>query len=60
MFVSTSCLFSQEERKRVTGRVTDEKGELMVGVAVTEEHTAPVNGVVTDMDGNYIISVASN
>lgn len=60
VFVGTSCLFSQEERKRVTGRVTDEKGELMVGVAVTEEHTAPVNGVVTDMDGNYIISVASN
>lgn len=39
----------------VTGTVTDSNGEPMVGVNVIEKNTS--NGVVTDMDGRYRISV---
>lgn len=41
--------------KRVTGRVTDEKGEPLPGVNVTEEGTQ--NGTITNVDGLYEINV---
>ncbi|MEO8886782.1 MAG: SusC/RagA family TonB-linked outer membrane protein, partial [Mucilaginibacter sp.] len=40
----------------VTGKVTDDKGETLIGVSVTEKGTR--NAVVTDINGNYRISVA--
>lgn len=40
---------------KVTGRITDELNEPMIGVSVLEKGTA--NGVITDMDGNYALSV---
>ena len=44
--------------KAVTGRVTDNKGEALVGVSVLEEGTS--NGVVTNQNGNYSITVSGN
>lgn len=52
-------VFSQN-KLRITGRVTDNTGELMVGVAVTEVGRQPLNAVVTDLDGNYTINVSSS
>ncbi|RSK33267.1 SusC/RagA family TonB-linked outer membrane protein [Hymenobacter metallilatus] len=42
----------------ITGRVLDEKGQGMPGVTVLEKGTA--NGVTTDGDGRYSLSVADN
>ena len=35
----------------VTGRVSDEKGELLIGVSVQEKGTT--NGTITDTNGQY-------
>ena len=40
---------------KVTGRITDELNEPMIGVSVLEKGTA--NGAITDIDGNYTLSV---
>jgi TonB-dependent starch-binding outer membrane protein SusC len=44
--------------RTVSGRVTDSKGEGVPGVNVVEKGTG--NGVVTDLDGRYSISVGEN
>ena len=43
------------EQRQITGKVT-ENGEPLIGVTVLEKGTT--NGAVTDLDGNYSISVA--
>lgn len=40
---------------KVTGRVIDTMGEPMIGVSILEKGTT--NGVISDLDGNYILSV---
>lgn len=47
-----------EAAQRVTGKVTDEIGVGMPGVNVTEKGTT--NGAVTDVDGNYSLSVTNS
>ena len=42
----------------ITGTVTDDSGNPLIGVNVSEKDTT--NGVVSDFDGKYTISVASN
>lgn len=42
----------------VSGTVKDVAGEPLIGVNVLEEGTT--NGVITDIDGNYTLNVASN
>ncbi|MDB5011342.1 MAG: TonB-dependent receptor, partial [Mucilaginibacter sp.] len=44
--------------KGVTGKVTDQKGETLIGVTVTEKGTS--NTTVTNPTGDYKISVADN
>ena len=58
LLLSTSSLYAQG--RRVTGRVSDENRELMIGVTVTEIGSQPINGTVTDIDGNYVITVKSS
>lgn len=48
---------TNQEKKRVVGRVTDEKGEPLPGVNILEEGTQ--NGAITDIDGLYQISVSN-
>lgn len=55
---SASMSFFQTTAKQVTGTVTDESGEPLPGVSILEKGTT--NGTVTDLDGNYKISVASD
>lgn len=45
----------QQERTRITGRVTDVSGEPLPGVNVVEKGT--VNGTITGADGAYILEV---
>ena len=42
----------------VTGRVSDEKGELLIGVSVQEKGTT--NGTITDTNGQYNLKLTSN
>ncbi len=44
--------------KTVTGKVTDNKGEALMGVSVFEQGTS--TGVTTNQSGNYSITVAGN
>ncbi len=46
-----TCIFAQ--KKGISGKVSEENGTLLPGVAVMEKGTT--NGVVTDADGNYTI-----
>ena len=46
---------SQQSSKKVTGTVTDQSGEPIIGANVVEKGTT--NGVITDVDGNFSLSV---
>ncbi len=53
-------MFAQGAQKhKVTGTVTDENGDPLIGVTVAENGTTS-NGAITDFDGNYSIDVSSN
>lgn len=45
----------KQNKKRVTGVVTDAKGEPVIGANVVEAGTT--NGSITDVDGNYTLDV---
>ena len=45
-----------QAQKKITGRVMDAQGELLIGVNVTEAGN-PANGVITDLNGTYTITV---
>src|SRR5687767_15106860 len=47
---------STNDRFKVTGRVTDQKGQLLPAVSVTEVNTN--NGTTTDSSGTYTIYVS--
>jgi TonB-linked SusC/RagA family outer membrane protein len=46
-----SPLFSQAQQRKITGKVTDSKGEPLPGVSIIVKGTA--NGTITNVDGNY-------
>lgn len=48
---------AQNNPVNITGRVTDEKGELMIGVTIMEKGTS--NGAMTDENGTYNIKLSS-
>ena len=47
---------AQAQSKQVTGVVKDATGETVIGASVLEKGT-PSNGTITDMDGNFKLSV---
>jgi TonB-linked SusC/RagA family outer membrane protein len=47
-----------QQKKTVTGIILDEKGEPVIGANVVEEGTQ--NGVITDVDGNFSLTVSNN
>ena len=49
---------TQDSQKRVTGVITDEKGEPLFGANVVERGTT--NGVITDTKGNFSILTEEN
>lgn len=58
-FAPTLAVESDETQqgKSISGKVTDGSGITMPGVTVVEKGTT--NGTITDMDGNYSITVSS-
>jgi len=48
---------SQQTGKSITGRITDQKGESLIGVNVVEAGTT--NGTITDIDGNYTLKLTT-
>lgn len=48
---------AQQATFKVTGKVVDETGEGVIGASVLEKGSA--NGAVTDMDGNFELTVAA-
>lgn len=48
----------QQIGKQITGTVTDENDDPIIGANVVEKGTT--NGVITDMDGQFSLSVAEN
>jgi len=49
---------AQQNRRQITGTVVDERGEPIIGANVLEKGTT--NGVITDIDGNFTISLSSD
>ena len=60
LFVLPLSMLYAQDGKRISGRVTNDNGELMIGVTVIEKDVEPFNGTSTDIDGNYIMTVKSN
>ena len=56
---AASLLEASAQNIEVKGRVTDTSGEPLIAVTVYESGNTS-NGTVTDMDGNYTISVPQN
>lgn len=52
------CMGTIIAQKTVTGTITDTYGETLIGVSILEQGTT--NGVITDIDGNYSITVAGD
>ena len=48
---------TMQQKQIVTGTVTDENGEVLIGVNVVERGTG--NGTITDLDGKFSLSVSS-
>ena len=55
LFVSTIAM---AQSVTVTGNVTDQTGEVVIGASIMEKGTS--NGTITDFDGNFSISVDAN
>ena len=55
MFITSGIMMSAQTLN-VSGRVSDEKGEMLAGIAVYEKGTT--NGTLTDDNGQYSITVA--
>lgn len=59
ILLATNYSYSQTtDPVRVKGKVTDDKGEVLVGVSVLEKGTK--NGTQTDAEGNYAIQAPAN
>ncbi|MCH5219897.1 MAG: TonB-dependent receptor [Muribaculaceae bacterium] len=54
-----SCLTMSAQEIKVTGTVTDSEGEPLIGVSIVDKST-PGKGAITDIDGNYSISMPTN
>ena len=57
LFVVTAALPAAAQDATVTGRVTNEKGELMAGATVLEKGTQ--NAAITDVNGQYTLRLKS-
>jgi hypothetical protein len=55
MLCISCCSLAVLAQKRISGTVIDVNNEPVIGVNVVEKGTT--NGIVTDMDGNFSLSV---
>ena len=47
----------QQAKRQIKGKVVDAAGETVIGANVLEKGTT--NGVITDIDGNFVLNVSS-
>lgn len=57
MFAAESVQTVQQQGRTVSGKVTDQNGEPIIGANVVVKGTS--NGVITDLDGNFVLQNAS-
>lgn len=55
VIITKATKASQQNTKKITGTITDEKGEPIIGASVVEKGTT--NGTVTDADGKFMLTV---
>ncbi len=55
---STGPQQQQQNKRSVSGTVTDEQGETVIGASIVEKGTT--NGITTDIDGKFTLSVSEN
>lgn len=55
---NTDGMMSQQQKRTVSGTVTDDLGDPVVGANVIEKGTT--NGFITDIDGNFTLQVNPN
>ena len=48
----------QQDKRQVSGTITDERGEPIIGANVIEKGST--NGVITDLDGNFVLSLSDD
>lgn len=53
-----SELIIQQQKKQITGKVTDEQGEPIIGANIIEKGTT--NGTITGIDGKFSLNVEEN
>jgi dienelactone hydrolase len=53
-----STALAQQQKKQITGTVVDQAGDPIIGANIIELGTT--NGTVTDIDGNFILTVQEN
>ena len=56
--IADKTIISQQSTKKITGKVVDQSGESIIGANVVEKGTT--NGSITDVDGNFTLSVDPN
>jgi TonB-linked SusC/RagA family outer membrane protein len=54
----TASTFVKQQKKQISGIVTDIQGEPIIGANIIEAGTT--NGTVTDINGNFVLNVADN
>lgn len=59
LFVFLLCsIVVVAQKKSITGIITDTAGEAVIGASIVEVGTT--NGTVSDVDGNFTLSVSDN
>lgn len=56
--LSCVCILAQSQKISISGVIKDPIGETLIGASVTEKGTT--NGVMTDLDGNFKLTVSPN
>ncbi|MDD4591534.1 MAG: TonB-dependent receptor, partial [Parabacteroides sp.] len=49
---------TQQQKREITGNITDQNGEPIIGANIVEKSTT--NGTITDVDGNFSLQVEEN
>lgn len=57
--VNRTMFQQQQQRKKITGHVQNSNGEPVAGANVTEKGVAN-NGIITNSDGNFTLTVSNN
>lgn len=57
LFPRTAPIINQSQRKLITGTVTDDTGETIIGANIVEKGTQ--NGVISDHEGRFSLEIAN-